>query len=200
MARNPIQGVGRGSWHRAHPASTTEMVSLVELFAKFPDDATPKGGSRNSAGERLAILQLSPCVVRPRSSGRQASALRAAADAARLVMHRIGLLGSRTCGRSAVRIARSSSAYFAKAWSDSPGGMLGPVGERLSRLNGRGAVGKAIVVGAKDRKTNHVSAAVVGNTDAKTLQGFVGDHAAEGAKSTQTTTADIMECRSSTKP
>ena len=46
---------------------------------------------------------------------------------------------------------------------------------------GRGAVGKAIVVGAKDRETNHVSAAVVGNTDAKTLQGFVGSHAAKGA-------------------
>ena len=46
---------------------------------------------------------------------------------------------------------------------------------------GRGAVGTAIVVGAKDRETNHVSAAVVGNTDAKTLQGFVGDHAAKGA-------------------
>ena len=46
---------------------------------------------------------------------------------------------------------------------------------------GRGAVGKAIVVGAKDRETNHVSAAVVDNTDAKTLQGFVGDHAAKGA-------------------
>ena len=46
---------------------------------------------------------------------------------------------------------------------------------------GRGAVGKAIVVGAKDRETNHVSAAVVGNTDAKTLQSFVGDRAAKGA-------------------
>ena len=46
---------------------------------------------------------------------------------------------------------------------------------------GRGAVGKAIVVGAKDRKTNHVSVAVVGNTDAKTLQGFVGDRAAKDA-------------------
>ena len=46
---------------------------------------------------------------------------------------------------------------------------------------GRGAVGKAIVVGAKDRETNRVSAAVVNNTDAKTLQGFVGDHAAPGA-------------------
>ncbi len=46
---------------------------------------------------------------------------------------------------------------------------------------GRGTVGKATVVGAKDRATNKVSAAVVGNTDARTLQGFVGDHAAEGA-------------------
>ena len=46
---------------------------------------------------------------------------------------------------------------------------------------GRGAVGKAIIVGAKDRETNRVSAAVVGNTDAKTLQGFVGEHAVKGA-------------------
>ena len=38
-----------------------------------------------------------------------------------------------------------------------------------------------IVVGAKDRETNHMSAAVVGNTDAKTLQGFVGDRAAKDA-------------------
>ncbi len=46
---------------------------------------------------------------------------------------------------------------------------------------GRGTVGKATVVGAKDRETNRVSAAVVGNTDAKTLQGFVGERAAKGA-------------------
>ena len=46
---------------------------------------------------------------------------------------------------------------------------------------GRGAVGKAIVVGAKDRATNRVSATVVSNTDAKTLQGFVGERAAKGA-------------------
>ena len=46
---------------------------------------------------------------------------------------------------------------------------------------GRGTVGKAIVVGAKDRDTNRVSATVVKGTDAKTLQGFVVDHAAKGA-------------------
>ena len=45
---------------------------------------------------------------------------------------------------------------------------------------GRGG-GKTIVVGAKDRDTNRVSATVVKGTDAKTLQGFVGDHAAKGA-------------------
>ena len=46
---------------------------------------------------------------------------------------------------------------------------------------GRGRVGKAAVVGAKDRKTNKVKAKVVENTDAKTLQKFVADSAAKGA-------------------
>ena len=46
---------------------------------------------------------------------------------------------------------------------------------------GRGTVGKTAVVGAKDRATNQVSAKVVENTDAETLQGFVADHAAKGA-------------------
>ena len=46
---------------------------------------------------------------------------------------------------------------------------------------GRGAVGKTAVVGAKDRKTNKVSAKVVQDTSAKTLQGFVADHAAPGS-------------------
>ena len=46
---------------------------------------------------------------------------------------------------------------------------------------GRGTVGKTAVVGAKDRKTNKVKAAVVKNTDAKTLQKFVIETAATGA-------------------
>ncbi len=42
------------------------------------------------------------------------------------------------------------------------------------KLNaGRGAVGKSIVAGLKDRDTNRVSAAVVTDTKAATLQGFV---------------------------
>ncbi len=46
---------------------------------------------------------------------------------------------------------------------------------------GRGTVGKTTVAGAKDRKTGRVSASVVPSTDRPTLQGFVGERAAEGA-------------------
>ena len=46
---------------------------------------------------------------------------------------------------------------------------------------GRGTVGKTAVVGAKDRKTNKVKVKVVESTDAKTLQKFVADSAADGA-------------------
>ena len=46
---------------------------------------------------------------------------------------------------------------------------------------GRGTVGKAAIVGAKDRKTNKIKAAVVKATDAKTLQGFVIATAIAGA-------------------
>lgn len=48
-------------------------------------------------------------------------------------------------------------------------------------LTGRGAVGKTAVVGAKDRATNRVAARPVEATDAPTLQGFIGEHAAPGA-------------------
>ena len=46
---------------------------------------------------------------------------------------------------------------------------------------GRGPVGKTAVVGIKDRATKQVAAQVVTATDAATLQGFVGEHAAPGA-------------------
>ena len=82
-----------------------------------------------------------------------------------------------------------------EAWKDQGSQFVGPVEvdetfiggkEKNKHANkklraGRGGVGKAIVVGAKDRDTNRVSAAVVGNTDAKTLQGFVGERAVKGA-------------------
>ena len=46
---------------------------------------------------------------------------------------------------------------------------------------GRGAVGKTAVVGIKDRDSNEVRAEVVTDTTGETLQGFVREHAEEGA-------------------
>jgi len=48
---------------------------------------------------------------------------------------------------------------------------------RRKKFEGRGTVGKTVVVGAKDRDSNTVTAKVVKNTDAETLQGFVVDNA-----------------------
>ena len=97
-------------------------------------------------------------------------------------------------------ITQKSAWYLAhrlrKAFEPNNGPFAGPVeadetyvgGKRKNmpkakrnKLKGRGSVGKTAVVGAKDRATNAVSATVVGNTDAKTLQGFVGERAAKGA-------------------
>ena len=46
---------------------------------------------------------------------------------------------------------------------------------------GRGTVGKAAVVGVKDRETNQIAATVVSRTDGETLKGFVREHTADGA-------------------
>ena len=53
---------------------------------------------------------------------------------------------------------------------------------KRKNLEGRGAVGKTAVVGAKDRESNRVSARVVEKTDAETLQGFVAEHAEPQAR------------------
>ena len=46
---------------------------------------------------------------------------------------------------------------------------------------GRGMVGKTAVAGAKDRNTNRVSASVVSNTKADTLEQFVTENATKDA-------------------
>ena len=47
---------------------------------------------------------------------------------------------------------------------------------KREELTGRGAVGKTAIVGAKDRATNQVRAAVVQRTDKATIHGFVAEH------------------------
>ena len=84
-----------------------------------------------------------------------------------------------------------------EAWKDQGSQFAGPVevdetyigGKRKnmskakrSVQTGRGTVGKAVVVGAKDRATNRVSATVVSGTDMASLQGFIAARAAAGAK------------------
>ena len=44
---------------------------------------------------------------------------------------------------------------------------------KRKQLTGRGPAGKTAVVGMKDRRSNRVSAKVVGDTTAATLQGFI---------------------------
>ena len=83
------------------------------------------------------------------------------------------------------------------AWkADNPATFCGPVeadetyigGKRKNMpkskrvaLSGRGAVGKAIVVGTKDRETNKIAARAVENTDGATFKGFIGENTAPGA-------------------
>ena len=54
--------------------------------------------------------------------------------------------------------------------------------KRKQVIKGRGSVGKTAVVGAKDRATNRVSAAVVKNVDQPTLHGFVSANVEPGTK------------------
>ena len=97
---------------------------------------------------------------------------------------------------------RQSTAWFMlhrlrEAWNISTPMFAGPVeadetyigGKRKNMskskrkaLKGRGSVGKAAVVGTKDRASNNVVARHVESTDAPHLAGFVAEHTTTGAK------------------
>ena len=53
---------------------------------------------------------------------------------------------------------------------------------KRAKLKGRGAAGKATVVGSKDRASNKVVARSIESADRETLHGFIGKHTSPGAK------------------
>ena len=84
-----------------------------------------------------------------------------------------------------------------EAWKDNGSQFAGPVevdetyiGGRKKNMSkakrreafGRGPAGKTMVIGAKDRATNVVTAKAIERKDRETMQGFVASHAAPGAK------------------
>ena len=65
------------------------------------------------------------------------------------------------------------------------------------KVRGRGPAGKPMVMGAKDQATNAVTAKVVSRKDRETMQGFVADHVAPGAKVYTDTAGGFTEWRAS---
>ena len=134
---------------------------------------------------------------RKRFSPRTGTALEASNIGYKTWMIAIYLLATNLKGISSMKLHRDldisqKSAWFLahrlrQAWASSERAFDGPVevdetfvgGKERNkpswqkRRAGRGPVGKTAVVGVKDRTTKRVRAAVVENTDADTLKGFV---------------------------
>ena len=202
-----------------------EGLTLVELFRRFPDDATaerwftetrwsdgphcPHCGSVNvlsGAKHPNMPYRCREKGCRKRFSVRTGTVMEASNLGYQTWAIAIYLSLTNLKSISSMKLHRDLGVTQKTAWHlahriraayESDGGeFAGPVeadetfmgGKRKNthaskrrELKGRGAVGKTTVAGVKDRETKRVRARVVDATDAATLQGFVGEHAAEGA-------------------
>ena len=209
---------------KAPGRSEREGLSLPELFAIFPDDATaekwfekqrwPNGIACPECGSlRYAVVKnRKPMPYRCKDcrkyfSVRKGMVMQSSKLGYQKWAIAIYLVATSLKGISSMKLHRELKVRQPTAWHLAQriregfvAGrtlMSGPVevdetyfgGKRRNmnkakraELEGRGATGKAAVVGAKDRITKQVSVKVVNDTGQETLQGFVRDNAAPGAQ------------------
>ena len=202
-------------------------ISMVELFRRFPDDATaeawlieqrwpsaiacPHCGSQNvQTGAKHKTM---PYRCREKECATRFSLKTGTVMEGSKLGYQAWVLATYQMSTnlksvSSMKLHRDLNINQRSAWflahrlrvalSEEVGVFSGPVevdetdfgGKRKNMSNakrealigsGRGAVGKAAVVGVRDRATKQVAAKVMERTDASTLQCFVVDHAAPDA-------------------
>ncbi len=207
--------------------SYREGISLVELFRRFPDDATaetwfvsrrwPEGvhcphcGSDNvqtGAKHKSMPYRCREKECAKRFSAKTGTVMEGSNLGFQVWMIATYLLSTSLKSVSSMKLHRDLDINQRSAWflahrlraalTDKATAIAGPVeadesyfgGKRKNMSNqkrkqladtGRGAVGKTAVAGVKDRSTNKVTAKVVRDTTAATLQGFVRGHTEFGA-------------------
>ena len=191
--------------------STDEAAEQWIIEQRWPDGPyCPHCGSLNvQAGIKHASMthRCRDCPNRPMFSLKTGTVMKGTQLGYRVWAIAIYLLATNLKGVSSMKLHRDLEVTQKTAWylahrlreswkTDGTKMFSGPVevdetyfgGKRKNmpkskraKLKGHGTAGKVAVVGAKDRATNLVTAKVVKNTDAKTLQGFVADHTAKGA-------------------
>ena len=204
------------SRHCTAGKSDRNGISIIQLFQRFPDDATaeawfvnrrwpngiecPHCGSKNvqtGAKHKSMPYRCRSKECAKRFSAKTGTVMESSKLGFQVWMIATYLLSTSLKSVSSMKLHRDMNINQRSAWflahrlrvalAEENPAFAGPVeadetyvGGRernkhaKDRLKaGRGGVGKAIVLGAKDRETNHVAAKGVPDTKAKTLQSFV---------------------------